>query len=345
MISSDEELQIALLETNGALVRKFYLTLYSDYEQQGTQATASEEGVRHDGVTCDGCEKSVYGFRYKCIQCPDYDLCKECEAQGLHPEHCMLRMPLPMPYSKNRYIRHFGRRMNKNQHNSTNFTDNSKESFKNCKFDNSRSRHCGGNNFPWTDFLGSFVYDVNNTAKECEKQSQDKSSDPQKEQQQQQQSQQSQFRKISETNIEFLKNIGEQIAQNIGEHITQFLDPLGIDINVPQTKNDNVQNKTEDKTNLPSTSNDDSPATKQTQNQNEKPNESDKSPVKDQTKVNDESNVDLNNSTSEKNMPEPEGWTLLNENDSPPTTSNSSPISSRAPSIAEAPLAKPVNYF
>lgn len=99
MISSDEELQIALAETRGAQVRKFYMILYSDYEQQGTQATQVEEGVCHNGVTCDGCEKKVYGFRYKCIQCVDYDLCMKCEAQALHSEHCMLRMPVPLQWS------------------------------------------------------------------------------------------------------------------------------------------------------------------------------------------------------------------------------------------------------
>lgn len=54
----------------------------------------------HLGVTCDGCQGSVLGYRYKCVSCEDYDLCMDCESSGLHSEHCMLRIPAPnMPVS------------------------------------------------------------------------------------------------------------------------------------------------------------------------------------------------------------------------------------------------------
>ena len=48
---------------------------------------ASEEagntsGEEHPGVVCDGCDKTIRGFRYKCVQCPDYDLCGKCETKG-----------------------------------------------------------------------------------------------------------------------------------------------------------------------------------------------------------------------------------------------------------------------
>ncbi|KAF8910162.1 hypothetical protein CPB84DRAFT_1958637 [Gymnopilus junonius] len=48
-------------------------------------------------ATCDGCSKRIYGARFKCMhpECPDYDLCENCEALpiAVHPEnHPMLKM-------------------------------------------------------------------------------------------------------------------------------------------------------------------------------------------------------------------------------------------------------------
>ncbi|XP_066598043.1 sequestosome-1 [Prorops nasuta] len=49
----------------------------------------------HPGIMCDGCDKSVVGFRYKCLECPDFDLCQKCESDGLHQDHLMLRFATP----------------------------------------------------------------------------------------------------------------------------------------------------------------------------------------------------------------------------------------------------------
>ena len=64
-----------------------------DSEQKKTEETPSE--VVHFGVVCDICEKGpIKGTRYKCFQCPDYDLCNECE-QNNHKEHLMIRIADP----------------------------------------------------------------------------------------------------------------------------------------------------------------------------------------------------------------------------------------------------------
>ncbi|XP_062856934.1 sequestosome-1 [Trichomycterus rosablanca] len=50
----------------------------------------------HPGVTCDGCEGQVVGTRFKCTVCPNYDLCSTCQAKGLHKEHALLPIFHPM---------------------------------------------------------------------------------------------------------------------------------------------------------------------------------------------------------------------------------------------------------
>jgi len=51
--------------------------------------------VEHPGVVCDACNLGIFGFRYKCLKCVDYDLCATCERRGLHAGHCMMRIPFP----------------------------------------------------------------------------------------------------------------------------------------------------------------------------------------------------------------------------------------------------------
>lgn len=52
----------------------------------------------HPNVCCDGCEKYIAGHRYKCLECPDFDLCPDCESQLMHKDHIMLRIPLSMSH-------------------------------------------------------------------------------------------------------------------------------------------------------------------------------------------------------------------------------------------------------
>ena len=49
---------------------------------------AVEEGDLHSHVICDGCsEKGIFGPRYKCKTCPNYDLCKSCYEKKAHKDH------------------------------------------------------------------------------------------------------------------------------------------------------------------------------------------------------------------------------------------------------------------
>lgn len=60
-----------------------------------TTATATATPLFHPHVICDGCEQGITGSRFKCVECPDFDLCGACEATGMHAEHYLLRIRIP----------------------------------------------------------------------------------------------------------------------------------------------------------------------------------------------------------------------------------------------------------
>ncbi|TPX47983.1 hypothetical protein SeLEV6574_g02312, partial [Synchytrium endobioticum] len=68
--------------------------LYSIAEDQ-----ARKDGFVHRSITCNHCGTSpIRGFRYKCANCLDYDLCESCEAQEVHPKtHVFLKIRIPIP--------------------------------------------------------------------------------------------------------------------------------------------------------------------------------------------------------------------------------------------------------
>merc|ERR1712173_179705 len=87
-VNSDEELKIAFTDMKGPLY-KFAIRMV-------TEDNSSEKQMNiHPGITCDGCQGKVSGFRYKCLVCEDFDLCKACEFSGLHPEHSVIRISNP----------------------------------------------------------------------------------------------------------------------------------------------------------------------------------------------------------------------------------------------------------
>ncbi|XP_034831623.1 sequestosome-1-like isoform X2 [Maniola hyperantus] len=104
VIASDEELIIAINSMDMEDPKKLYVTLMDKQPQteevvfnlvDPVPDSQAASGSAHMGVVCDGCDGPVVGFRYKCTSCDDFDLCFNCEGQGLHSEHCMLRIPVP----------------------------------------------------------------------------------------------------------------------------------------------------------------------------------------------------------------------------------------------------------
>ncbi|KAF9086970.1 hypothetical protein BGX23_008430 [Mortierella sp. AD031] len=53
----------------------------------------------HYGIVCDSCEGDITGIRYKCGNCPDFDLCGNCEASPFFrhdPKHIFLKIRRPV---------------------------------------------------------------------------------------------------------------------------------------------------------------------------------------------------------------------------------------------------------
>lgn len=104
-ISSDEEMMIALSELKSDLC-KLYIRLADDEATPDFQfaiplsvpmcpALADMEGDSNNN--CSTCQKSMQGFRYKCLECLDFYQCADCEGKGTHSEHVMLRLSQNYP--------------------------------------------------------------------------------------------------------------------------------------------------------------------------------------------------------------------------------------------------------
>ena len=106
-IASDEELMIAMSEMTGP-VYKINIQVKGEKKNEEEKNSTGEV---HPGVSCDGCDGPVVGARFKCMVCPDYDLCEKCEGKGEHKDHNMMRLSSP----QGQWPRHFFKRLHKLQ--------------------------------------------------------------------------------------------------------------------------------------------------------------------------------------------------------------------------------------
>jgi Ca2+-binding EF-hand superfamily protein len=62
-----------------------------------------EDGYIHRGVTCNSCDiKPIRGIRWRCANCPDFDLCSDCEASNIHNKtHIFYKVKIPAPFLGN----------------------------------------------------------------------------------------------------------------------------------------------------------------------------------------------------------------------------------------------------
>jgi len=57
---------------------------------------AMQDEVEHNNYNCDGCGMNpIKGIRYMCSVCSNYDICENCERNGVHSNHAMLKIRKP----------------------------------------------------------------------------------------------------------------------------------------------------------------------------------------------------------------------------------------------------------
>ncbi|EDU50153.1 FRQ1 Ca2+-binding protein EF-Hand superfamily [Pyrenophora tritici-repentis] len=91
-VGSEEDPEDGAIDPEGQTLQR---TLYHIAEDR-----ARLEGVVHRGITCNGCdEKPIRGTRWHCANCPDFDLCSNCEATNSHPKtHIFYKIRVPAPF-------------------------------------------------------------------------------------------------------------------------------------------------------------------------------------------------------------------------------------------------------
>merc|ERR1711963_753000 len=154
-IETDEELLIALQELVGPVYKLQVVKTEADFIPDHSNAVngntnqenqnQKQDGEVHYGVSCDGCDGPVQGFRYKCMVCPDFDLCSLCEAKGLHPGHNMIRIASP----ESIWPRHFMNRLHKMNARAARCHSSANETKKEDKKADARETNEGQNFGPW----------------------------------------------------------------------------------------------------------------------------------------------------------------------------------------------------
>ncbi|KAF2691824.1 hypothetical protein K458DRAFT_425705 [Lentithecium fluviatile CBS 122367] len=88
---SDEDTEGGVVDVDGQTLQR---TLYHIAEDR-----ARHEGVIHRGITCNGCDAMpIRGTRWRCVNCPDFDLCSDCEATFSHTKtHIFYKIRVPAP--------------------------------------------------------------------------------------------------------------------------------------------------------------------------------------------------------------------------------------------------------
>lgn len=93
--SSNEEFRSAISANCDTNALKIFVSANRPAPPPTTTRSNATNKECHPGVECDGCLGPVIGFRYKCVVCPNYDLCEKCSSEGVHSEHNMIKITKP----------------------------------------------------------------------------------------------------------------------------------------------------------------------------------------------------------------------------------------------------------
>ncbi|XP_015429099.1 PREDICTED: sequestosome-1 [Dufourea novaeangliae] len=266
-----------------------------------------EEGVFHFNIACDGCNSDILGFRYKCIQCDNFDLCSQCEALNLHADHWMIRMPRELEWSS-----HHGRAL---LHHIRKFIRRSETRLRKDNLNECPMRRChepSANNPNLFSLFDKFVpYFNGSNDRKTEANADDAGASKEA---------------PAQEDKENVKT--QQVFKLLKKDITQFLDPFGINIdiqiddnntNVPQTDEQKKEEKS--KENVSNVTNVD--PSKQFPKESRKSTDS----IDDNTCESDATSAVHQDTTTPKTLPTDE-WTIVDKSDASDISSSSSVSSS-----------------
>jgi hypothetical protein len=99
-LSSDEELQLMVALQEIIMAKSgTQMKLFAYTTTKSAPSAVSACGFVHAHVICDGCNVTpIHGNRFKCLKCPDYDLCETCLRRGEHAKHNMLLLRNDIDY-------------------------------------------------------------------------------------------------------------------------------------------------------------------------------------------------------------------------------------------------------
>lgn len=102
-------------------IKKVELLLEKQQEEGEEKTKGQENKPFHANIFCDGCSspqdadaKEICGVRYKCLTCPNFDLCSECEDSGFENgyhkgNHNMIKIKMPAYLDIGSHSRNWGR--------------------------------------------------------------------------------------------------------------------------------------------------------------------------------------------------------------------------------------------